>query len=297
MMNLKPKKPCRQITPRDVELLTVIDRHPMTAEQLLKLSETFPAPFTHDRLVRRRLSQLREAGFLRSFPYATAGRGGAPHYWKLTRDGYRLLYGESLPLPRRRYFEAVSPGHHHHTLCLGELLTHLAVTAHREGIALRQFSRENQLKIEAGTFTLHPDCAFQLVTPDGRPFNFVVELDNGTERIRSRLDVESIERKLRGYDAHQSRFDALDPERYLVLFVTTRSPVRLQHILDLAGMVMENPHRTVFIGADIRAFLAGDPFRDALLRDHRGLKRMLLPRRTQTTKPPVTPVPPVAAAC
>ena len=40
---------------------------------------------------------------------------------------------------------------------------------------------------------------------DGRTFSFVVEFDNGTERVRSKQDVESIERKMRGYDAHISR--------------------------------------------------------------------------------------------
>ena len=103
-----------------------------------------------------------------------------------------------------------------------------------------------------------------MATPDGRTFNFVVELDNGTERVRSRRDVESIERKLRGYDAHQAQFEALDPQRYLVLFVTTRSQQRLQHILDVATLVMQNQQRTVFIGTDLKSFLEDDPFETAM---------------------------------
>ncbi len=265
------------IGPRDLELLTHIDQHPFTAEQLLQISETFPQPFTHVRLLRRRLSQLRSEGLVKSFPYAVASNGGSPHYWKLTRDGWRFLNSKQTALPKRRYFESISQGHHFHTLSLAQLLTHLLIHAHRQGIAVRHFARENSLKLEAAPFTLFPDCAFQLVTPDGRAFNFVVELDNGTERVRSKLDVESIERKLRGYDAHQSQFEALDPERYLVLFVTTRSQQRLKHILDLAAMVMQNPQRTVFIGSDLKTVLESDPFRQPVFHDHRGLKRVLIP--------------------
>lgn len=262
---------------RDLELLTLLEQHPFTANQLLQISETFLQPFTHERLIRRRLSQLRDKGLVKSFPYAVASNGGSPHYWKLTRDGWTFLNGKQSTVPKRRYFEAISPGHHFHTLSLAQLLTHLMVQAHRHEIELRHFARENSLKLEAAPFTLYPDCAFQLVTQDGRSFNFVVELDNGTERVRSKLDVESIERKLRGYDAHQSQFEALDPERYLVLFVTTRSQQRLKHILDLAAMVMQNPQRTVFIGSDLNTVLAGDPFADAQFVDHRGLKRTLIP--------------------
>lgn len=272
------------IGPRDVELLTLIDQHPFTADQILQISETFPHPFTHVRLLRRRLSQLRGRGLVKSFPYAILSNGGSPHYWKLTRDGWKFLNGKHLATPKRRYFEATSPGHHFHTLSLAQLLTHLLIQAHRQGVELRHFARENSLKLEAAPFTLFPDCAFQLVTPDGRTFNLVVELDNGTERVRSKLDVESIERKLRGYDAHQSQFEALDPERYLVLFVTTRSQQRLKHILDLAAMVMQNPQRTVFIGSDLKTFLENNPFRQPMFHDHRGLKRNLIPIFKQSLK-------------
>jgi len=266
------------IGPRDFELLTQIEQHPFTAEQLLNLSKTFSQPFTHARLIRRRLAQLRSGGLLSSFPYAVASSGGSPHYWKLTRDGFRFLYGKNTVVPKRRYFQAISTGHHFHTHSLAQFLTHLIVQADREGIAVRHFTREGSLKLVSKPFTLYPDGAFQLAHPDGRTFNFVIELDNGTERIRTKLDVESIERKLRGYDAHQAKFTALDPERYLVLFVTTRSSVRTQHILDLAGMVMSNPQRTVFLGVELNAFLNSNPFQDAVLSDHRGLKRMMLPR-------------------
>jgi hypothetical protein len=277
--------PHRQITQRDLDLLTMIDRHPFTSGQLLRLSETFSQPFTHDRLLRRRLSQLRNAGLVRDWPFATLSEGGSPHYWRLTQAGFQLLHGYDTPLPGRRLFEEMAPGHHHHSFSLGEFLATLFVAAHREGIAVHHFARENSIRFEAGEFVLLPDCAFQLQHQDGRTFNFVVELDNSTERLRSRMDVESIERKLRGYDAHQSQFDALDLARYQVLFVTTRSPQRLQHILDLAQLLAQNPQRTVFLGVHLKSFLACEnPFRRSIVKDHRGLNRTLTP--IPTSPPP-----------
>ena len=266
-----------QIMLRDLALFEALDHHAFSTDQLFRLGVTFDEPFTQARLLRRRLQQLREAGLLQSWPLATVGRGGAPHYWKLTRAGYQWLQGDEAALPSRRFFEAIAPGHHHHTRCLGDFLVQTFLAADRRGIAVRHFARENSVTLEAGGFIVVPDCAFQLHTPDGRSFHFCVELDNGTERVRSRLDVESIERKLRGYDAHQSQFAALDSQRYLVLFVTTRSRDRLTHILDLASRVMRNPQRTVFVGVTLDEYLnSDDPCGAALLTDHRGFKRSFI---------------------
>lgn len=267
-----------KIGPRDIEMLTALDRSPLSTSQLRLLSESFEQPFAEEGNLRRRLRGLKQSNLIRSWPYATANDGRSPHYHKLTRDGYRLLYGEDVHLPKRRYFEAISAGHHHHTRCMADFLVQTIVTGYRQGIELRHYARENSLKLETDGYILYPDAAFQLVTPDERSFNFLIEVDNGTERVRSKQDVESIERKLRGYDRHQSQFDALDPARYMVLFVTTRSQARLQHILDLAALVQSNPQRTVFVGVELSTFLScPNPFRDAALTDHRGLKRTLIP--------------------
>ncbi|MCA9036162.1 MAG: replication-relaxation family protein [Planctomycetaceae bacterium] len=262
---------------RDVELLTAIDRTPLTSGQLKTLSVTFTAPFRDEHNLRRRLRLLKESGLIRSWPYAIACDGRSPHYFRLTRDGFRFLYGADVALPHRRQFEEISHGHHHHTLALADLIVRLATLGHRHGVQIRHFARENSVRLTSGGFTVCPDCAFQLMTTDGRAFNFMVELDNGTERVRTKQDVESIERKLRGYDAHQARFSANDPERYMVLFVTTRTEQRLKHILDLADLVMTNRQRTVFVGGNLTQLLKDDPFTQPLLTDHRGLKRTLIP--------------------
>ena len=267
---------CR-IGPRDIQILTALERCPLTAEQLQRLSVTFVMPFRDTNNLRRRLRRMAKAGYLSSWPYAVATDGRSPRYFKLAREGYRILHGVDCRLPKRRRFEAISPAHHHHTFCLAELTVHVLVTAIRNGCAIEHFAPENSVRLECDPFTLIPDCSFVIRRPDGRTFPFVVELDNSTERVRSKLDVESIERKIRGYDAHQSVFAHDDPERYLVLFVATRSQRRVQHILDLAAMVMRQPRRTVFVGTTLNSFLQCDPFTDAVLQDHRGLKRTLVP--------------------
>ncbi len=266
------------ITPRDLEVLAALDRCPLTAQQLLKLSRSFCLPFTTERRVRERLQQLEQHYWLTSWLYATASRGGSPSYWKLARDGYRVLHGTDAILPKRRFFEEIALGHHHHTKCLADFLVWTFVAAHRMGIEVRYFARENSVRMEAAGSVLYPDCAFQIFTPSGRAFNFVVELDNGTERICSPQDVESIERKLRGYDLHQSTTPSFDHGRFVVLFVTTRSSDRLTHILQAAARIMRNPRRTLFLGVTLSAFLSHDaPLTAPLFHSPTGRQQSLIP--------------------
>lgn len=283
--SMAKKNARRLFTPRDYEVLAALDRTPLTADQLLQLSATFAQPFTHERLVRRRLQSLTESGWIRSWPYAVASRGGSPRYHKLSRGGYRLVHGDDARLPTRRHFEEIAPGRHHHTHSLASFIVQLTVKAAEEGIAVRHFARENSTRIESDGLTLFPDCVFQLVTPSERTFNFIVELDNSTETVRSRPDIESIERKIRGYDRHQAQYtDSRDPRRYCVLFVTTRSAARLNHILSLAEMVVSNPRRTVFVGVTLSDVLRTSVFEESIVRDHRGLRRTLVPREEATDR-------------
>ena len=106
----------------------------------------------------------------------------------------------------------------------------------------------------------------------------MVELDNGTERVRWQQDIESISRKIKGYDADQSEFDAFDHRRYVVLFVTTRSHIRLTHILRTAADMMRNPQRLVFLGIDFETFLSAEnPVTTPCFLDHRGKRFALVP--------------------
>lgn len=267
------------LTPRDLDILTCLDRTPLTAKQLQTVSQSFTQPFTDESLVRRRLSRLNEAGFARPFPYSLVSDGRAPNYWKLTQNGYRVIYGADAILPGRRYFSEISYGNHVHSHAIASLISHLVACGHKHDIEMDQYARENSLKLEADHFQLYPDGAFRLRhrTQPERPYSFVLELDNGSERVRSTRDIESIERKIRGYDAHQSRYKRDDPDRYLVLFVTTRSEARLQHVLTACNALIRNPDRTLFMGATLSQLLDTDPYESPIVRCNNGLRRTLMP--------------------
>lgn len=272
-----------KIGARDIELFTALDRCPMTAGQLCRLSETFSKSFPDSGNLRRRLRTFAAAGFVNKFPYAIAADGRTPSYYKLTKEGYRLIYGVDATLPKRRYFTEISPGHHHHTNSLAEVIVHLCVMAKKNDCRVLHFARENSVKLVAEPFTLYPDAAFVIERSDGRRFSFVVEFDNGSERVRSKQDVECIERKLRGYLAHQSKFSAHDPDRYLVLFITTRSSKRLRYVFETTAEIMANNRRTVFTGCGLEDFLKNDPFRKAVFENHFGLKRLMVPPIQQSS--------------
>ena len=259
----------RHITPRDVDILTALDRTPLTVEQLLKLSQTFEhEPFYSIRSVQDRLNKLRQAGWLNSWPYARAARGTPPDYYKLTAEGYRILHGPESPAVGKRHFTENSVAHHHHTHALAEVLVHFHVAAHRAGTRVVNFYRENSLAIEAAGETLYPDGAFELQTPDGRQFNFVIELDNSTETVRSPKEIESWQRKIRIYHAKQ---DEILPNRFRVLVITTRSSLRLRHILSLSAILSPDKRRTLFYGVDQSSLLAcSDPVYGPCLIDHNG---------------------------
>src|SRR4051812_36074936 len=100
------RAPNRLVTPRDIEILAALDRCPLTALQLLKLSQAFSLSFTTERRVRERLFHLCEAGRLHRRQYCAVGQR-APNYYTLSPLGYRLLHGEEAIPPTRRIFGEV----------------------------------------------------------------------------------------------------------------------------------------------------------------------------------------------
>ena len=142
----------------------------------------------------------------------------------------------------------------------------LSLPAHHRGIRLANFYRENTLRLAVGGNSLFPDCAFEIRTPDGLQLNFLVELDNGTERVRSDKDTDSWQRKIRLYEQLQ---DANYPHRFRVLVVTTRSRERLDHILTMARAQAHNPRRSLLYAVHLDDYLAqSDPLSSPCFRDH-----------------------------
>ena len=274
MANSKPRRHC---TDRDLDILLALDRCPLTVRQLFELSEAFPGKvFTSIRSVQDRLHKMRAAGWLRCWPYAVANRGAAPQYYKPTLLGYRLLHGEDAVPSTKRQFAEIGVARHQHTYNLAEFLVHTIRVAHRRKLRLENFYRENTLRLVIGQETLWPDCAFELHTPDGRQFNFLVEIDNGTERVCSTKNVDSWQRKIRLYYALQAQSR---PARFRVLILASRCSRRLAAILELARQLAPTPQLSLFYGTHLPRYLAHrDPLRAACFTDHRGRPVPLIPR-------------------
>jgi hypothetical protein len=245
-------RPRRLLTGRDLEILTALDRTPLSAGQLHVLSRSFARGFGSERMARERLAALCSAGWVQSGRYATIGPGAGQNYYQLARTGYRILYGERAEPPTKRYFVPISLPRQHHTRCLADFIVHTIVAAHDAGITFTDFYRENTLRLSVGTECLYPDCAFRLILPDGRTFNYLVEIDNHTEQIRSTKDADSWQKKSRLYDDLQSA----SPNRFRVLVVTTRSGTRLKTILALAAAHASNSQRSILLGTPLATYLA-----------------------------------------
>ena len=278
--------PIRLLTCRDLEILLSLDRCPLTASQLLKISQTFALPFGSEKRVRERLFQLCDAGRVCRWQYATAGQG-APNYYTLSRLGFRILHGDEAIPPTKRLFEPVGLSKQMHTQSLADFIVHTAVSAHRIGMQFTGFYRENTLRLQVGEEALFPDCGYLLTEPGKQELNFFVEIDGGTERVRSERDAESWQKKIRFYD----RFQDTQPTRFRVLILTTRSGERLQHILDAAANLVTNKQRSLFYGVSLPEYLAqAEPLLSACFRDHRGEPVAVVPQRTPN-KPALSPLP------
>jgi hypothetical protein len=132
-----------------------------------------------------------------------------------------------------------------------------------------------------------PDAAWRLILPSGTEFTFFLELDTGSERIRSRTEAESLERKIRLYDAYQ----ALAGTPFRVLVATVRETERLAHILSAARSLLRQPERSLFYGVSLPTYLSEPhPLTAPCFRDHRG-GQVALVRGLPTTLPALSPLP------
>ena len=240
----------------------------MSAVQLLKLSETFAQPFRHERRLRRRLQALCEQGWVHRWVRPSASPGAPPNYYTLSAEGYRYVHGHDEPLPHPRRFGPMAFSRIEHTEALSDFIVHAVVSAHRSRLLVGAFWRENEneLKLSSTGESLYPDATFELVVPGGRVFLFYVEVDNGSERVRSVKEVDSFARKARFYERLRD-----SGERFRVLVTTTGGIERLQHMLDTAKVVAANPNRPLVYGATLAEYLAHpDPMLGTCFRDHHG---------------------------
>jgi hypothetical protein len=275
-MGATPLKNVR-LTERDHDILRLLDRTPASSALVLKASPCFAESFEDLRRVRERMQALADGGWVRSSPMATTSRRAA-NWHRLTPDGFRLLYGADAVLPHRTMFLPMPPSRQEHTLWLAEVVVQTMVAAEQSLLTIHDYRRENSVVLSLGSETLKPDGSMQLQTCEGRPFNFFIELDNGTEPVRSPQHRQSIERKIRFYERLQDavlvKWKSSDrskpPPRYRVLFFM-RSTERMKHILATAGQLAGNPDRKLCLGVSVAEYLSDpNPLRSPIALDHHG---------------------------
>ena len=261
-------------TGRDREIAAALSRSPFTTASLLRYSQTFRQPFTNDRLLRRRLQRLRDAGWVRCWPYASTSPA-SPNYYKLTPAGYRMLNGPAAPLPRRSFFNPVSMALQQHTQHLADFIVATTVAAHRAHVSLADFYAENTLQLSLDGETARPDCAFRLETQDQSSFNYLVEVDNSSEPVFSNKERDSLARKARFYDRYQDAAEA----RMRVLFVFTGSEPRMHRFLDVVRQITEHRDRRLILAALLSDHLAADQLSAPVFYDRFGQRHSLIPSK------------------
>jgi hypothetical protein len=268
----------RLINDRDIELLTALDWAPMTARQLARLSSVWPKPFQALRTIRDRLQQLTEIGLIKTFRYATVAPGQPENYYLLTRSGYQIVHGPDVRPPTKGYGAEVAISRQMHTRAVADFLVHTAVAAHHAGVDFTGVYRENSVRLAAGDESVYPDASFILIAPDRTTYRFFLEIDCGTERVRSDTSDQSWERKARVYDRVQ---DTISSNRFRVLIVAARSGAdRLHRMLAAASAVQRNLDRTLFYGIPLYAYLAsGLGVTAPIFVNHRGARQSLVAER------------------
>lgn len=282
----------RQTTARDLEILAALDFSPLTGRQVQYLSTTWPKPFRSLRKTRERLYELAELGLVEIARYAALAPGQPENYYRLTRAGFALLRGPDERPPTKGYFSEIAISRQAHTKALADFLVHTQVAAHAAGIQFTDFYRENTVKLSADGEAVYPDAAFVLLAADGRQFRFFVEIDFGTERLRSMSSDATWERKARVYDRIQ---DDHRQTRFRVLAVSARdSETRVENILAIASAQQRNLDRSLFLGACLSPFLATEAALTAdIFRDHHGQGQRLLPVGLFETIPQSQPLSPL----
>lgn len=256
-------------------MLAALDYGPLTGRQLEKLSDAWAEPFPSGRMARERLQRMAEAKLVKPYNYAVVRSIKPENYYVLTRRGYQLVHGPDSEPPTKEYCSPIALVRQFHQQALSDFIVHTAIGAHRSGIQLTGFRRENTIRLDAGGRSVYPDSSFLLTNKDEH-FRFYAELDTGSERIRSDKDTDSIERKLRTYDAFQTLQSGA---RFRVLFVCVQSSRdRMLHILETAARVISDPNRTLFYGITLTDYLTTlYPVTSPRFLDHRGGQHSLIP--------------------
>jgi hypothetical protein len=264
------------LSKRDKALLALLEMTPLTAAQIRKASVTLgDEPFRDERRVRERMQSLSDAGFVKSWPAAVLG-GGLMHYYRLTFNGFRVLYPERDETPARTLVAEIAPSRFQHWMATAEIIVHTLVAAFTARIRVTKYHGDGKLTLAAGEYRQQPDCHFQFES-GGKTFNILFEVDNATEPLES-LREQSLRSKLLGYECYQDwvlhnwRANGASGTRPVFrVVVLTRGVERARHILWLACKCARNPDRKLCYASTQDAFLTEPLAVTApLFNDHHG---------------------------
>ncbi len=157
---------------------------------------------------------------------------------------------------------------------VADFIVATTVAAHRSNLTISDFHAENTLRLSLAEEQAKPDCAFALLSADGRRFNHVVELDNGTEPVYSEKQRDSLARKVRFYDQYQDQVS----HRFRVLTLFAEPSARMFHFLQMVRTLVRNKQRRLFYAATLPAYLAADDaIRRPIFLDHHRQFSALVP--------------------
>jgi hypothetical protein len=258
-------------TARDQQIHEALALTPLDTRQLLRLSESFYQPFTSDRKLRERMQQHSEAGWVHTFTYATASPG-VLKYYKLSAEGYRILHGPAVFLPKRAAFNEVSLGLQRHTRHLADVIVQTNLHAGRMGLRIFDQRGENQLPLALGDRIQKPDYSFRLQTRDGT-YTFYDEIDESTEPITSTKQRESLEAKIRFHEDYQNATG----ERYRVRVFFAKPSPRIAQFLNLARK-HATQQRSIFYAVLLEDYLKhGSPLTSPMFIDRFNHLQSLVP--------------------
>lgn len=248
---------------RDGEIYRALDLIPLTPKQIYILSQTWSRPFQNVRRARERLSMLKSAGRLKSFRYATKTRG-EQSYYLLTPVSFYHLHGRKSPKPPKSTFTELSFTRQQHTRMLADIVVHVQVLAHKEGITLSRFARENEVGYETSAGELRDDGSFDLTVSGGSVHSFHVECDRHTRPLTNRFQTNSLRDMITKYEVLADE----QTERFRVLFITEGNADHVRTFLTLAASEMRNQNRSLFYGITIEGFLSMRSLRQPYLLNH-----------------------------
>jgi hypothetical protein len=258
-------------TARDQQIHQSLALTPLDTQQLLRISQTFGQPFSNDRTLRERMQEHTAAGWVKTFTYATT-TSGKLNYYKLTPHGYRLLNGPDAPLPKRSFFNEVSPALQRHTRHLADVIVQTNVHARRLGVEMIDQVGENQLTLTLGDRTHKPDYSFRISTRDD-VFTYYDELDEATEPIASTKQRESLEAKIRFHEDYQNATG----QRYRVRMIFAKASARMVQFLSLARKHAAK-QRMIFLAVLLEDYMKhGSPLTTPVFIDHHNRLQSLLP--------------------